>query len=265
VKPFNWLFKDKKAEVVIGYDMEPERVYSEHHYLARVFKVLYIDIEGFDDDKLHDFMLRFSKDYMFLIKMPSWSFSYNDGEGGEDKIVDTMNYVNKVMKYADTIKGLVLEVGRATGSHRSAMYTLEHVFVKRTLAALTRVGVGLYLVNGITIPGVVGISMNDLFMIKKRNPHVSLLLHLHNSVLSGQKFMDVCVETGSVGGLSKNFEGVILSGTSPDKREVLPASDDDKFDYADYRKFLGQFPKKLIVYKGEYDDVVELDKKIKNG
>jgi len=110
-----------------------------------------------------------------------------------------------------------------------------------------------------------GFTISDLILLRKEVPAIKLILNLHSSSLSGARFLDVYKKEGTLGGLVKNFDIVLLSGTNKKREEVLPTTNGDAFSLYDYKGFLSQFKNALIVYRGELGSVLELHEKLKDG
>lgn len=261
MKPFDWLSKKKEKRSTWGYRVTPEQVYSEHHYILKRFGVLLIDLESLNEGKQVEFVNRFSSDYKFLVKMPVWSYVYQ----GNSSFLDTMKYVNKILAFSDKIVGVVLETGLYDVDKKTAVNHLNSVFIERLLGPLTRKGLGLYLMNGYVKDGRKGITISDILKLKKLRPGLKLILNLHNSFLSGARFMEVYKESKSLGGLSNNFDAILLTSTVGGV-ESVPLCKGDKYTLHDYKMFLSEFKGKLVIYKGDFDNIVRfIDKLDING
>lgn len=262
MKALQWLIPEKVKVERFVYETTPDEVFTNHHYISKVFKTLYIDLSMIEDeDKMLEFVHRFSGDYGFYVKMPEWSNVY---DSRLESFQDTMNYLSRILQFSGNLKGLVLEMKEFKNKKMMAYFGLKEVFLKRTMGVLNRKGVNLYLSNGLVMREQFGFTVSDLIMLKKEVPELKLTLNLHNSVLSGAKFMDVYKKEKTLGGLVKNFGMVLLSGTTKEGDETVAASTLDKYSIEDYQGFIKQFPG-LIVYKGDLGSVLNLHEKMING
>lgn len=249
IKLFGWSGNKEVRKFV--YETSIENVFRNHHYISRVFKALCISFEGEESKKVGEFMVRFSLDYDIYVKIPN-------SEGGVgDELSLVTGYIDEFSQYKDRVKGYIWDVRSFEKNKGTTLFDIKSVILGRVVGPLFRNGVGFYMQNSFG-----GVSLSDLIVLRKEVPGVSLSLDLHASEVSGARFMEFFKTSRTLGGLTKNFSMVVLTGTGRSGEEVVPASLGDRFSINDYKEFLNYFNPKLLVYRGGFEKVLELHSRL---